>query len=100
MIEARRLSEDELRQLVQDGFLRISCPHCPNIFFAWSNRNSCPCHRARCLKCKQGPSYYVDLKKTKEDRRARLFVYNDTYKDFVAAHNSRKNCQIAAEEEE
>lgn len=100
MIEAKRLYEHELTQLVRDGFLRISCPHCPNIIFAWSNRNACPCHRARCLQCKQGSSYHVELKKTKEDYRARLFVFDDTYEDFLEAFNSRKDCQILMEEEE
>lgn len=100
MMESRRIGEQDLKQLVQDGFLRIACPHCPNTFFAWANRNSCPCHRARCLRCKQGSSYCVELKKKKEDDcRARLIVFGDTYEDYVAAFTSRKECSITKEEE-
>ena len=99
-VVSERIDGHDLNLMFRDGFLRIICQNCKHIFYAWPNRNNCPCHRARCLRCKNGPSYAVTMVKLNNGWRARQYVYSDTYEDYLnAVLIDRSQCVIVKETE-
>ncbi len=97
-IEAHPIGGETLEKLLNDKLHYVTCESCGHTLLVWPNRNVCTCHRARCLACKKGPSYYIETKKhTVADittTRATMVVIQDTYQDHERML-SLHDCEIS-----
>lgn len=99
-IASERIVGVDYKHIKQLGYHRIHCV-CGNILFIWADRNSCTCHRARCWRCKEGPSYILKTGRRKGRSVMVLIAIGDSYEEQVKALSlNPRECDIDKETEE
>lgn len=83
----------DYRHIQEHKYHRIQC-ECSHVFYVWTNRNDCTCHRARCLRCKNDVSYMVEWVERAAGMRATLITISDTYAEWEAALE-KQDCKIS-----